>query len=200
MTQISVLSKNKKSNLDYYVEPLSLKNDYERLEKFIKSVEKMIRTDVRYSTYIAKLHEAGVMKCAILGNLNPSEIDIEMHHGPMFTLYQVVEIVVRSKIYNDVMMTTFSIADEVLTAHEKNMIQVVGLSKTPHKAWHLNKIFVHIKAAFGEVDKFIDEYRDGLTQSDIKKALRFIELCKEYEGSIDNDLFKSSQRMSFKRK
>lgn len=199
MEQIFVLSKDKYSKLNYYMDPEVLRNDYDRLEKFILAVERNARSDMRYDIYLSKLHELGALKCAILGNL-PDGVDIHMHHGPMFTLYTVVEIIVRYHMHKGDLMTTMSIADEVLQCHEDDMVQVVGLSKVPHKAWHMSKIFVHMKASIagGSIDKFIDKYKDGLGQSHIKQALRFVDMCKEYEGNIDNDLFEASKRLSFK--
>lgn len=199
MSLAEVLSKDKKTSMAMETDTRTFKNDYEALEKFVKQVEKLVRSDIRYDIYLAKLHEAGVMKCAILGEL-PEDVTIEMHHGPIFTLFTIVEIVCRYHMIRGDWVTTFSVADEVLEAHEDNMIQIVGLSKTPHKGWHMQKIFVHIIAAFGEVDRFIEKYEDGLSLPHIKEALRFIELCKKYKGSVDNDLFESSRRISFKHK
>lgn len=199
--QIYLYSNDNIDFITFYTEPQTLKGDFDKLEKFIKAVEKLVRADVRYDRYIASLHQGDILHCAILGNIDKKaqdKITIEMHHGPIFTLFSIVEIVVRHNIRNDIKMTTFSVADEVLRCHEQNMVQVVGLAKTPHKSWHMRKIFVHMKAAFGRIDKFVEQYNDGLADYHRQEILQFLKLCKEQEVSNDNGFFDVGKRLKLK--
>jgi hypothetical protein len=174
-----------------------LVNNYEELERFILAVEKQVRADVRYSSYLAAVHEADILRCAVLGKL-PDTMKVEMHHGPMWTLYDVCEIVVRDCMARGLHFTTFTIADLVLIEHEENNVMIVGLSETPHKAWHMGKIFVHAKSAWGSVENFIDRYPLGIQKSHIAKAKLFKQLCDEQEGSNDNGLFEMGNRLKLK--
>ena len=175
-------------------------NDYDEYIHFIKGCESMVRKDDRYTHYVGKIRNAGFNHCAILGKMDDPEVTLEMHHGPIFNLFDICDIVAKAMIKRakkDQAITTYEVADTVLCEHEKDHIQVVMLSKTAHKGNHNNSrgIFVNIKATFGRIDKFIDDWQDGMESEHYQYIEKYIAECKKAKGSIDNGLFDTAERL-----
>lgn len=187
------------SYIGLYVEPQVLLHDYDEYEKFIKGIELAVRKDDRYTEYVGKLHKAGLNRCAILGNLTVSDssADIEMHHGPIFNLFDICDIVTRALFARkEPEIDTFKVADIVLEEHRLDNIQVVMLSKTGHKSTHNGDSFIHIKATVGRIDRFIDRWHDGLQREHKQYISRYIKQCKNYDETIDNGLFDVAEKLS----
>ena len=187
------------SFITFYVEPKVLLHDYDEYEAFIKGVEHAVRKEDRYTHYVGKLRNSGMDKCAILGNLTESDssADIEMHHGPIFNLFDICDIVTRALFNrNEPEITTFKVANIVLDEHEAGNIQVVMLSKTGHKSTHNGDAFIHIKATVGRIDRFIDRWHDGLQREHKQYIARYIKQCKNYDETIDNGLFDVAEKLS----
>ena len=165
-------------------------SDPDIFEYFIKACETLIRKDERYSNYIHNLKERGFDKDVIQSGIDNTRFpntSIEMHHGPMFTLYDVCAIVTDHLLNKDEKVSTFKIAKLVLDEHEKNHIQVVmGLTKTNHQLLHDGKIFVHINQAIGDVLAFIKKYKKGLRREHLYTLEEYLKLCKKFDAT-DND-------------
>jgi hypothetical protein len=134
-------------------------------DKFIKSVEKLVRNSRHYKQYINYLKsDLGLNSCAVFGNVHStkkSKTKIEMHHGPIFTLYDIVSIVLEKHLCNlDHSMTTFAIAAEVLELHRRKLIQTVMLSESVHKSMDNKEKapFIPLEMTFGNLYQFIVEY------------------------------------------
>jgi hypothetical protein len=194
--------------ITFGADPDILLHDYDEYVKFVKGCELAVRKDDRYTHYIAKIHEAGFNHCAVTGHVNDDEnskVKLEMHHGPIFNLFDICDIVLKAHLKrNDIVdLTTFDVADDVLTCHEKNMIQVAMINVVAHKAMH-NKggknIFLSIKATIGRIDKFIDRYSDGMEKEHWEMIERYIEACDNAEGeTLDQGLFDTAEKLrSFK--
>jgi hypothetical protein len=112
--------------ISFYLDKDKL-SDPEVFENFTKSCELMIRKDPRYTNYISFLKENGFNKDVVQSGIDNDKFpntSIEMHHGPMFNLYELCSIVIDHKLSNDEKVCTFDIADIILTEHEKHNIQV----------------------------------------------------------------------------
>lgn len=196
--------KHEDDYITFGIEPKRILRDYDMYERFIKGCEHTVRKDDRYIAYIAKLKSAGLTHCAILGNIQEDDkVSLEMHHGPIFNLFDICDIVAKSMIKRGRIhdLTTFDIGDLVLTEHELDNIMIVMLSKTPHKGNHNNGrgIFINIKATFGRLDRFLDRYHDGMEEEHHDYIARYIAECKKAKGSIDNGLFDTAEQLrSFK--
>jgi len=144
--------------------PLDL-SDPKIRDKFIKSTEKLVRTSRHYKQYINYLKtDLGLDSCAIFGNIHSnkkSKTKIEMHHGPIFTLYDIVSIVLEKHLCEmDNFLTTFKIAAEVLELHRRKLIQTVMLSQSVHKSMDNKEKapFIPLEMTFGNLYQFIVEY------------------------------------------
>lgn len=131
---------------------------------FIKRVEKIVRTSKLYKKYINYLKsDLGLTHCAVFGNIDSKKGDktkIEMHHGPIFTLYDYVSIVLEKYLTNHLDINTFDIAAEVLDLHKRKLVQTVMLSESVHKSMDNKKLapFISMDMTFGNLLGFIQEY------------------------------------------
>ena len=170
--------------------PVDLSNPKIR-QQFIKAVEKIVRNSKLYKRYINYLKaDVGLTHCEVFGNIKSEKGDktkIEMHHGPIFTLYDYVSIVLEKHLQensNDI--NTFDIAAEVLDLHRRKLVQTVMLSETAHKSMDNPKIapFLSLDMTFGDLVGFIKEYGQYFSpknRSDLKNY--FI----HYQSNLENN-------------
>lgn len=155
---------------------------------FIKAVEKQVRSSTYYSRYISYLKEdIGLTACQVLSNVDDESADIEMHHGPILTLFDYVAIITDWMIARKKKVNTFTVSDIVLEEHFRNRIQIVMLSTTVHEQVHDNKVFINLNQAFGDLNAFLKMYGEGLQMDQIRKINDYISKSKKYD-SFDNDV------------
>lgn len=160
----------------------------ENYVNFIKSCERLIRSSKEYITFIAQLKEVGLTNCQILGNISDGDnVEIEMHHGPILTLFDYCAIVIDYHLRKDEKVNTFMIADEVIDEHYANRVQTIMLSVTPHQLIDTGEIFINFNQARGNLNSFLKKYKTGLSDEHIRKINRYIELSNKYD-SMDNGL------------
>ena len=137
--------------------------DDKQIKRFIKIVEKLVRTSKEYSTYIELLRTniQALNHDNIMSNITTGDVDIEFHHYP-FTLYEIIEILMTHHMVAEEKFTSFSIAKEVMSNHYKNIIGLVPLSKTNHELAHSGNIFISSKQIFGNYKDFIKLYYNGI--------------------------------------
>lgn len=162
----------------------------EEFEFFIKGCENMIRKDPRYKNYISELKNLGFIRDVFQSGIDNEKfpnVKIEMHHGPIFNLFELCSIVTDHLLESGEKVNTFDIARIILEEHEQHNIQVVmGLTKTNHQAVHDGKMFVHMKQSIGNIMEFIKKYKKGIKREHLYTLERYIQLCKQYEAT-DND-------------
>lgn len=174
-----------------YEIPFAKSVDYfsnvEAYDRFIKDVERAVRTNNRYRKYIYYLKNVvGLKNCQVMSDIIPDpdgKIELEMHHGPIFTLYNYVQIVLEWYLIKNKKVTTFRIADTILDEHCKyNNIQVVMLLATIHEEVHNRNIFINYKQAFGNLNEFVKKYGEAI----------FPELKRKLNMYIDRSLIQDS--------
>lgn len=161
---------------------------------FIKGCESFIRKTRDYTNYIAMLKDMGLTHCQVLGNIDSSfsipghEVSVEMHHGPIFTLFDYCACVITYALKHDIHVNTPIISKIIMDEHWNGNIQTVMLSSTVHQAVDSGKLFINLNQAHGNLNNFLKKYKDGLTEVQIEKINKYIELSKKYK-STDNGLF-----------
>ncbi|WP_171567792.1 hypothetical protein, partial [Brevibacillus sp. MCWH] len=85
----------------------------------------------------------------------------------------------------------FTVADTIIEEHYNHNVQVVMLSKTVHEQVHENNIFINLNQAFGDLNKFLRKYRQGVHPDQVEKINKYIEMSKKYD-SFDKDVLKLS--------
>ena len=167
---------------------------------FIKGVERTIRNSQTYTDYISHLKEMGLTKCQVLGNIdsNMSEkghpVTVEMHHGPLFTLFDYVAIVIQHMLKNDLPINSIRVAKLIMDEHWAGNVQTVMLSATAHQSVDSGKLFISFKQAHGNLTRFIEKYRDGINENQMEKIHKYIQLSEEHK-STDNGLFELQETM-----
>ena len=170
-------------------------SNLENFIRFVNGVKKMVRKSKYYRNYVRYIKfDIGLNKCQILSNIEEIEDEdkgiIEMHHGPILSLFDIIAIVTDDFLSRGIPVNSFMVAKEVIKCHYENMVQVVMLSETVHEAVEqYGGIFLSNKQAFGDLNAFLKKYRRGLQQDQIEKINRYIELSKQYD-TFDKDLLK----------
>lgn len=165
---------------------------YEEREykKFIKNIEKLIRTSNEYKNYVEQLHStiAALNIDNILSYITDADADIEFHHYP-FTLYDIVDAVVLQKFFNQENFTSFSVAKEVMGLHYKNFIGLVPLTKTTHELAHAGELFLSSKQIFGDYKEFMERYPEGVNKETKEKIEEMEKLTEQDYPSDAGGLF-----------
>lgn len=168
---------------------------YENEIRFYKGVEDAVRRHPFYSKYIKYLIDVvGIRTCQVLPNVEVSDnkkskVVIEMHHGPMLTLFDVVEIITTyyRKLNYDRITTCF-IANVVIEEHRLNNIRTVLLCKSAHQQVTEGNIFLNYNQGFGYTNVFLNKYKEGISDHMANKINRYIQESIEND-SYDNDVF-----------
>jgi hypothetical protein len=157
---------------------------------FVKGCEKFIRKTNDYNSYVGALKEIGLTKCQVLGNIDSSldEVDVEMHHGPIFTLFDYCSCIVNYLLGKGECVTTPMVAKIIMDEHWLGNIQTVMLSTTVHQAVDSGKLFISLNQAHGNLNEFLKKYKSGLRLNQCEKINQYIEMSKKYK-STDNGLF-----------
>lgn len=188
------------NKLAFGADPEVILHDYDLYAKFVKGIEHAVRKDDRYTKYVGKIRLSGFNHCAVLGHAadNMDKVELEMHHGPIFNLFDICDIVLKHCLNKGDIdnLTTFDVADIVLTEHEKDHIQVVMLTQTAHKAAHKSNMFIDTRASVGRLDKFIDKFCDGMEDDHWDKISRYLDRCKKYGGTLDKGLFDTVEKLT----
>lgn len=162
-------------------------SNIESYVNFIKGCERMVRTNDRYKKYIYYLKNVvGLNHCQVLPGIEPDEngkIEIEMHHGPIFTLYDYCEIILEYFIIKKWKISTFRIADVVLDEHQKNHIQVVMLLSTVHEEVHNRNIFINYQQAWGDLNGFVKKYGVAMSDNLKEKLNKYIDRSMMYDSN-----------------
>lgn len=159
-------------------------SSYENYVAFIKGVEKAVRQNDKYKKYINYLKKkVKLNRCQVLKNVTDEDADIEMHHGPIFTLFDVCAIVLEYFILKKWKITTLRIADAVLDEHQKNRVQVVMVSCTVHEEIHNGDLFINYKQAFGDLKGFIKKYKDAISDEYREQLNRYIDRSLLYDSN-----------------
>ena len=106
-----------------------------------------------------------------------------MHHGPIFTLFDICAIVLEYFILKKWKISTFRIADVVLDEHQKNRVQVVMVSTTVHQEIHNGDIFINYHQAWGDLNAFIKKYRDAISDEYREQLNRYIDRSLLYDSN-----------------
>lgn len=162
-----------KSNKSIYCESFYFVDvfDETNLKKFIKSVERTVRSSKEYKRYIENLRTNvhALNYDTIMSNISNTDTALEFHHYPL-SLYEISEILILDHLANKDNITSFSIAKEIMEYHFKNKIGLVSLTKTNHELAHDGALFLHKNQIFGKYEEFINEHPNGISM-DIRNKI-----------------------------
>lgn len=152
--------------------------------KFIKMVENsIIRTSLEYKELIAYLHSGLDMNyCMFFNNVSKEQnkrAKIELHHIP-FSLFDIVNIVLRKYETEELPIDPFKIGEEVMELHYKGMVGLVPLSKTVHQLYHRGDIFIPLQYVDKGFILFYKEYKDYMQDYE-ERLMHLITLSKDFD-------------------
>ena len=106
-----------------------------------------------------------------------------MHHGPIFTLFDICSIVLEYFLLKKWKISTLRVADVVLDEHQKNRIQVVMVSKTVHENIHNGDIFINYKQAWGDMNAFVKKYKDAISDEYRNQINKYVDRSLLYDSN-----------------
>jgi len=180
--------------LSYLRNNINLTNEKDRRE-FIMGTERIIRLSNDYKAYIAHLKEdvPGCRSCALFNHITDEMAPLEMHHGPVFTLAEIVTIVLNHYLKNGKDIDSFLIADEILEDHFDNLIQTVFLCQSAHAVVSDKKIgkeaFISMDHAVGDIVGFITKYNDAITYYEINKLRNYLYMADLYDKNEGTSIY-----------
>lgn len=190
-------------NANYYLE-FDKSDDYfsyyDNEIAFYKGVEKLVRKhDFIRKVYPKYLKEVvGLKTCQVMPGIeadDKNKVSIEMHHGPVLTLFDTVEIITKHMRANGVKnINTISVAKEVVEAHRQNLVRVIFLSKSAHQKVHDDDIYLNYRQGFGDTLKFMEKYKDGVEKDMKIKINEYLSWSMEHD-STDNEVLKIADTM-----
>lgn len=163
--------------------------DPELYNKFIKNVESLVRQSKEYAHYKDYLiKEVGLNYCMVFPNITTDieGVTIELHHGPLITLYDACCIITDAYLNNDEKVTSMRIFKAIIEEHYANRINCMMLCELAHKLYHAQKIYINPKQAWGYLSGFLEKYKDGLDKRMKMIINKNLELATKY-NSIDID-------------
>jgi hypothetical protein len=190
-------------NANYYLEFDKTEDYFEYFDNeiaFIKNVERLVRKHqfirVTYPRYLKEI--IGLKECQVMPGIKADDkgkVSLEMHHGPILTLFDTCEIVTnayRARGAKDV--NTFVIANEVVEQHRLNHVRVMFLCKSAHQKVHDEGIFLNYRHGFGDTLKFLEIFKDGVDKNMKIKINEYLAWSMEHD-STDNNVFRIADTM-----
>ena len=165
-------------------------DDEKDFQKYIKDVERTVRTSIEYRRFIAYLRDYMDMdRCAFFENTTrdrDNSVKIEIHHYP-FTLYDICKIVYNKRLFHKESLEREMVAKEVMQLHYQLLVGLIPVSKTIHELAHNEWIFIPVQNVLGNWIAFKDAYKDFLEPDQEDVIQRIIEFSENYEEQSKND-------------
>jgi hypothetical protein len=162
-----------------YFKDLDYFEDEVLYNKFVKACEATVRHDADYKGFINWVKgKLGINFCEVSSSIYDTDATIEMHHGPIFTLYDVCAVIINWFLKRGKKINTFRIADKVLQEHYDLHVQVIMLTVTNHEAVHNRDIFNNFNQGIGNLNEFLKLYGDCLENDQKYKIWSYLNLCK----------------------
>ena len=147
--------------------------------RFVKEVEKLVRTSKEYSAFISYIKNIlGVNFCQVSSKICDSDATIEMHHGPIFTLYDICSTILNYYLKVGKKINTFRIANSVIDEHYALRVQVVMMAVTNHEAIKNRDLYLNVHQGIGDVNAFIKMYANCFDDVQKYKIYQYIQMSK----------------------
>ena len=174
---------------------------YVKRDKYIKYIERLIRSSYEYKTYIGILkNDMDLTQCRFIKEadiVDSPKISLEMHHYP-YTLYELVAYHM-DYIENteDVAETynPFRIAYDIMKMHYEGKVGLVPLSLSAHELVHEGELFIPLTSeyVFGNWEEGTEQLLlndDAKSHLDLLKKLtkKYIDSGKTLDVSILDDI------------
>ena len=164
--------------------------DNKEKDKFVKSIEKIIRQSYEYKNFIGILKNVyGYTNSTFFKRIDirDTKTPIEFHHYP-FTLYDLVSIEVDFEIdKGETEIDPIKIAERVMKYHYQLMVGLVPLSETEHELVHDGKKFVNIDEVKGDFEAYLEKFDHKIPDEFKEKIQNLKYLSKQENEGVDID-------------
>jgi hypothetical protein len=152
---VEFLGKNQPYSLAMYIDSSM---DAKIFVKFIKKVERHVRSNPDYKQYLEWLRdEQGLDKCAYFHNVNSFKAEIQLHHV-LSNLYTICVTVCNRLLSTNKKVSSFILADEVIKLHLEDKIALVPLSTTVHELVHAKKVRIPKSQIYGNYQAYYEQH------------------------------------------
>jgi hypothetical protein len=161
--------------------------------KLIKKIESYCRSAMEYTdltTYLRKY--VNMEECTFLSNFKAGKKRgmIEIHHAP-FTLFSLVDIVMRKQEKEYGYIDEFVVVDEVLRLHYSGLVGLIPLSVTVHQLVHDNRIDIPLWTVYGRFVEFTKTYFDYIPDEvldSLKEEIKISEILKNDPKAFEENM------------
>jgi hypothetical protein len=160
---LKLYSTNSPFELSMRIKKFENESEY---NKFIKSVERMIRSSYEYKLWKSYLIDVLGLTSCVITDENLAELTLEVHHH-VPSLYIIVKAIVNEAIENDEFFCTFDIATRVMEIHFKNQLGYVMMCKSMHEKFHNGFLEIPYESVTGNYPEFINLYSKYLDAEDL---------------------------------
>lgn len=161
-------------------------NDEKEMVKYLRDIEKAVRTSFEYREMVKYLREyLDMNKCSFykaVSNTDSTKIHIEIHHEPL-SLYDICVIVYNKRVAFRESLEIEYVAKEVMYLHYDMQVGLIPLAETVHELVHNQYLFVPSNKVFGKYKKFVQDYKPFIPIEQINILDRIESLTLEYEAS-----------------
>lgn len=160
-------------------------------EKYIKTIEQLVRRSDPYKAYIRFIRENFDMnQCLILKNVRSvsgKHYRIEIHHEP-FTLFDIIETVINKRLQLEEPITTLPVSDEVMGLHYEGKVGLVPLTVTMHELVHSGRVFIPLQYVYQDYAGFFREYEHYFNQNTVDKLEAKVNLSMHSDSIVSDAL------------
>ena len=184
------------NDFDYNI-PVYNIDDGKDFSKFVKDIEKTVRSSYEYKQFIKYLRENfGMNKCAFLNVSNEvNGADIEIHHYPL-TLFDIVNIIIRKRMHENESLSPFMVAEEVLKCHYQLLVGLIPLSETVHQLAHSGRLFIPVNKVMGRYKLFVDIYYPFI-ESEMLDTLKMIERATDENSEVGDTTILNTNKVYY---
>ena len=158
-----------------FVLPFRIKEfpDEKNYYSFIKNVERLVRTSPEYRLWLSYVKDVLGNNYCLITNETNEDVTVEIHH--VIGLFELVMMVVDTRIMNAKEFSSFDVAEEVMGMHFKNQVAYVPLVTTLHEKVHNGGITIPVKMVFGNWPSLLTTY---YLNDEIKKKIEKLQNSK----------------------
>lgn len=156
-------STNEDSTLKLTDNPFSLPLEISNFDsdkdhfKFIKNVEKLIRSSIEYRDWVNYVTDSLGHRECVLTKESMSECSLDVHHHPI-NLFNICYGVIDKYVNSAKKFTTFEIAEEVIRLHFQNKVGYMILLSDIHEKFHNGFQSLPIEFVHGDYKYLLDNY------------------------------------------
>lgn len=157
-------------------------NEKQRV-KLVKEIESYCRGSLEYTDIITYLRKfVNMNECTFLNEFKSDKKKgmIEIHHSP-YTLFSIVEIVMRKHEDTYGYIDEFRVAEEVMRLHYSGLIGLVPLSITCHQLVHDGQLTVPLWCVYGRFVEFTKRYYEWIPDELLDTLQEQIQKSRQYK-------------------